>query len=899
MTTDRVIALIDMDCFYVQVEAREDVSLQGVPAAVVQYNTWKGGGIIAVNYEARACGVTRQMRGNDAADKCPEIRLVKVPEHRDKADLTKYRKAGREVIEVLLSFNCVVERASIDEAYLDITQLVNDRISEFDRFNVDTCLPNTHIGGVKTDSKEDRMKSLKDWLDEIQLTGNDTDKRLAIGAMILEEMRAAVYTRTKFRCSAGLAHCKTLAKLCCGLNKPNKQTVLPLSAVPCLYEDLNIHKVRGLGGNLGDIIKETFSIETMGQLSELSARTLTTKLEQKTGTWLFNLCKGFDGEEVSDRNLAKSIGCSKNFRGPDCLDTKEKVEIRMRNLVEEVVERLEVDREDNNRIATGLTIGGKLDGAGYMTRAGPLRSYDTEAVYRTAMSLLNKLNSCSDKSSRLWRPKLFNISISASKFQDLAVNGTKDITSFFKKSAGAPNTSVNGDVTMDETLKIIDYMKSEGKAAISNQSEMLSHASTPPAKKSNKDKEGSILKALEKAAKSDLRKSTDHENKEKPAKIHNDDIDGAKTESRVNPKENDQGTTSESLNTDTPKPPKQQSYFKRIMQEMKEKEEAEKRAPEMEVAKKEADENEVARIAVEMEAVKEVAEDLIENVAFNSEINDNSNSNNSSVSLHSHERTLEDRRFTVQQDNSEDEFSIPMSELIPNLENFDPQILTLLPPKVRKEAESHVEYLKIQQKKSKLLGAFKKKATNSPTLISSSIKQNYESTPKISTPNSPISTRQSSLSTSKISTSTLPTTNQTQSVSNSPPVASSSTTSISNSASIASSSNLLAIDSPAATPQDYAADLDEAPCRECGELVSAYDLPEHLDFHFAQSIAAELRKEETPRLNQSESGYGSSNRAAGSSVGGTKRKRKSAGNVTERQAVKKSHKDISMFFNKV
>ena len=38
---------------HVQVEAREDVSLQGVPAAVVQYNTWKGGGIIAVNYEAR------------------------------------------------------------------------------------------------------------------------------------------------------------------------------------------------------------------------------------------------------------------------------------------------------------------------------------------------------------------------------------------------------------------------------------------------------------------------------------------------------------------------------------------------------------------------------------------------------------------------------------------------------------------------------------------------------------------------------------------------------------------------------------------------------------------------------------------------------------------------------
>ncbi len=45
--------------------------------------------IIAVSYEARARGVTRQMRGDDARAVCPEIRLVPVPEVRGKADLTK------------------------------------------------------------------------------------------------------------------------------------------------------------------------------------------------------------------------------------------------------------------------------------------------------------------------------------------------------------------------------------------------------------------------------------------------------------------------------------------------------------------------------------------------------------------------------------------------------------------------------------------------------------------------------------------------------------------------------------------------------------------------------------------------------------------------------------------
>ena len=46
--------------FVVKVESRENPDLlRGKPSAVVQYNAWKGGGIIAVNYEARAAGVTR------------------------------------------------------------------------------------------------------------------------------------------------------------------------------------------------------------------------------------------------------------------------------------------------------------------------------------------------------------------------------------------------------------------------------------------------------------------------------------------------------------------------------------------------------------------------------------------------------------------------------------------------------------------------------------------------------------------------------------------------------------------------------------------------------------------------------------------------------------------------
>ena len=47
--------------FYINfvVEQRKQPELRGHPTAVVQYNAWKGGGLIAVSYEARSFGVKR------------------------------------------------------------------------------------------------------------------------------------------------------------------------------------------------------------------------------------------------------------------------------------------------------------------------------------------------------------------------------------------------------------------------------------------------------------------------------------------------------------------------------------------------------------------------------------------------------------------------------------------------------------------------------------------------------------------------------------------------------------------------------------------------------------------------------------------------------------------------
>jgi len=112
------------------------------------------------------------------------------------------------------------------------------------------------------------------------------------------------------------------------------------------------------------------------------------------------LCKGKDGENVKERELPKSIGCGKNFRGKEKLNTKKKVEGKLENLVEELVERLEEDRDDYCRVATGLTVGIVMENIGqigHSSRAGPLQMYSTTSVFSTVMGILIRHKTSTDK----------------------------------------------------------------------------------------------------------------------------------------------------------------------------------------------------------------------------------------------------------------------------------------------------------------------------------------------------------------------------------------------------------------------------------------------------------------------------------------------------------------------
>ncbi|XP_001985566.2 DNApol-eta [Drosophila grimshawi] len=404
---DRVVLLVDMDCFFCQVEEKQQPQHRGKPLAVVQYNAWRGGGIIAVNYAARDKGVTRHMRGDEAKALCPDIVLCQVPNIREKADTSKYRDAGKEVANVLQRFTQLLERASVDEAYLDITETVNQRVQQLETGSLALKpeeLVNSYAVGyenigdyVNKITKRFANPYVDDERFMLAYDANDlpavrqSDLRLLIGACIAGEVRAAVKAETGYECSAGIAHNKILAKLVAGMNKPNKQTILPLAEIPALFDQLPVGKIKGLGGKFGETVCETLGIKFLGHVLKYTEKELQRKLDEKSGTWLHQIACGIDLEAVTPRFYSKSIGCCKKFPGRNNITGLKSLQHWLGELASEMNDRLEKDFIENNRKAKQMVVQFVQDIGGEevsSSRSSPLNHCDQDTLARQALELI-------------------------------------------------------------------------------------------------------------------------------------------------------------------------------------------------------------------------------------------------------------------------------------------------------------------------------------------------------------------------------------------------------------------------------------------------------------------------------------------------------------------------------
>lgn len=374
-----MVGFIDMDCFYVAVERTRDPSLVGVPCAVVQYNSRQaggapdlpadgcrrakancGGGIIAVSYEARRRGVTRQMRPAEARKQCPEIVLVQVPTAFGKADLSIYKEAGDSVAQLLAQRAGACEKRSVDEVAVDITaeaaRLLQERDWESDLLPAarkashlaDSALSlsatevsksasrNGHAGQQLRDvgGNAREVKDPWDW----SFFWGQAERVLIAGAVVVAEMRAAVAAELGFECSGGVAQNKILAKLGCGLHKPNQQTVVLPEAVGLLLKSLPLERLPGLGGDLGVQVKEKLAVATAGELAAVPLVSLGA-LFPRQAEYLQRLAEGRYSEPVQQRVLSNSLSSAKTFFGHLRLNTAAECERWLRELAKELHKR--------------------------------------------------------------------------------------------------------------------------------------------------------------------------------------------------------------------------------------------------------------------------------------------------------------------------------------------------------------------------------------------------------------------------------------------------------------------------------------------------------------------------------------------------------------------------------
>ncbi len=275
-----------------------------------------------------------------------------------KACLERYRICSSRifslVVETLLQqvgkHNFVLERASIDELFIDVTNYCWQ--SEWFDGDVDEVMTKTVAVGK---GQQHEQADEKD---------NDEDdpkikQALERGCVVAHIIRKAVFDKLGFTLSAGISTSKLVAKLGASYGKPNGQALILPSAISHVMAETEIRKVRNLGGKVGKQVQALLPPDQtrMGSIARLlSLPFLCEKLGNETGKMVYDACLGMDEEPVKETAgaLVKSITAFKSFQ---------KISITSGELTEwiallatDVVSRVQLDSTRNNRYPKSCTV---------------------------------------------------------------------------------------------------------------------------------------------------------------------------------------------------------------------------------------------------------------------------------------------------------------------------------------------------------------------------------------------------------------------------------------------------------------------------------------------------------------------------------------------------------------
>ncbi|KAJ7013358.1 hypothetical protein NC653_003140 [Populus alba x Populus x berolinensis] len=313
---------VDMDAFYAAVETLSNPSLKGKPMAVGGMSM-----ISTANYEARRFGVRAAMPGFIARKLCPELIFVPI----DFKKYTHYSELTRKVFE---KYDPNFMAASLDEAYLDITEVCKER-------------------------------------------------GMSCGE-IAEELRKCINEETGLTCSAGVAPNRLLAKVCSDINKPNGQFVLinDRMAVMTFISSLPIRKIGGIGKVTEHILRDAFGISTCEEMLQKGGL-LCALFSHSTADFFLSVSLGIGKTDTPQVRSRKSISSERTFSATDD-------ETLLYQKLADIAEMLCADMKKGGLCGRTLTLKLKTASFEVRSRAVTLEKYicSSEDILKYASKLL-------------------------------------------------------------------------------------------------------------------------------------------------------------------------------------------------------------------------------------------------------------------------------------------------------------------------------------------------------------------------------------------------------------------------------------------------------------------------------------------------------------------------------
>lgn len=331
----RIIFHIDVNSAYLSWESvfqlskdPASIDLRTIPAAVGGDQSKRHGIILAKSEKAKKFGVRTGEPIVNALKKCPDLTIV--PPHHD-----LYEQCSQDFMNILREYTPVIEKFSVDEAFCDMTESIQDGQEPF---------------------------------------------------LLACEIKDRIYRELAFTVNIGVAPNKLLAKMASDFQKPNRVHTLFPEELPAKLWPLPVRDLYFVGGATEKKLAN-LGIRTIGELAHAEPSILKSHFK-KHGELIHAYANGIDDSPVcSDDHQYKGYGNSTtiSFDVEDAPTAK----LIIRSLCETVASRLRKDHKSAGVIAVEIKSQDFITCSHQRTLLSPTNA--TDQIYETASSLFDEI----------------------------------------------------------------------------------------------------------------------------------------------------------------------------------------------------------------------------------------------------------------------------------------------------------------------------------------------------------------------------------------------------------------------------------------------------------------------------------------------------------------------------